>query len=311
MNLVPARRPAAEDLDTLWGSRPVSSPALWTLMRLLHRLPWPAGERILGAVFVVKAFVTPGDLLRALAWASASTGGIRRWRLALSLLASRGGIIARGALIGMRSVEDVRRRFTVRGQEHLDGVSGAVILLGFHVGPPYSYAALRDTGRSVTLVAARCLPEKWSRQAWGRSANGNEDLLFGGDHASRARVLRRAQQVLRQGGMVYITADTVAGLGGREAFRVSVHGTAVVVQKGWLALRRATGAAVLPVLAHLEGDIVVVSVHPPLPKLELDPAADADACRGVLERLLREYARRFPDQCWSLPFPPAARLFGP
>jgi len=294
------RRPAGEDLEALWGEPPGYPPALWMLLRALHRLPWPFGEEVLSAVFVAKALGSRGDLRRALTWASGFASGGRRWRLALSVLASRGRFVARAALIGMRSADDVRRRFAVRGEEHLQAASGAVILLGFHVGPPYSYVALRAAGHPVTLVGLRRIPEKWSRRAWGRPEGENRDLMLGEDGASRATMLYRARQVLRQGGTLYMTADAVEGTEGREAFRLVVHGRDVIVRSGWLALRRKTGAAVLPVLAHLEGRTGIVTIHPPLPKPEPDPVSDGAACRDALERLLVDYARRFPEQCWSL-----------
>jgi lauroyl/myristoyl acyltransferase len=293
------RQPGREDLESLWGGPPGYPPPLWMLLRALHRLPWPLGEDVLSAVFVAKAFVRLDHLRRDLAWASGFASGRRRWQLALTALASRGRFVARAALIGMRSADDVRRQFAVRGEELLQAVAGPIILLGFHVGPPYSYVALRATGRPVTLVASRCIPEKWSRLAWGRPERENQDLMLGKDGASRATMLYRAHQVLRQGGMVYMTADTGRSKG-REAFRLSIHGRDVVVKPGWLALRRETGATVLPVLAHLDGRTGVVTIHPPLPPPGPDLASDSAACRESLERLLVGYARHFPEQCWSV-----------
>lgn len=129
---------------------------------------------------------------------------------------------------------------------------------------------------------------------WDRSGTDNQDLLIASDGFSRATMLHRAQQVLRKGGTLYVTADTVKGVEGREAFRLPIHGRDVVVKSGWLALHRRTGATVLPVLAHLDGRGVSVTIHPPL------PMNDLDECRDGLERLLVDYAGRFPEQCWSL-----------
>ena len=292
----PAHRLAGDGLEALWGGSPGYPPRLWTLLCALHRLPWPLGEDIVGAVFVAKAFLKPGELRRALSWASAFASGRVRWRLALSLLATRGRFVARGALVGVRSASDVLGQFTLHGEEHLRRATGAMILLGFHVGPPYSYVALRASGRPVTVLALRCIPERWSREPWGRPESENQDLLLGHDGFSRATMLHRAQQVLRDGGTVYTTADTVPEGAGREAFRLVIRGKDLVVRSGWLALQRRTGAAVLPVLAHLDGRRVIVMIHPPLPRPGLDPTA----CRETLERLLSDYAERFPEQCWSL-----------
>ena len=295
----PAHRLAAGGLEALWGGSPGYPPRLWTLLRALHRLPWPLGEDILGAIFVAKAFVKVDELRRALSWASAFAIGPQRWRLALSLLAMRGRFVARAALLGAHSADDVRRQFAVRGQDHLRAVSGAMILLGFHVGPPYSYVALRAAGLPVTVLVKRAIPEEWSRDPWARPRSDNQDLLFGDHEFSRATMLHRAQEVLRSGRMLYMTADT-AGDYGREAFRLVVHGRKVVVRAGWLALHRRTGAPVLPVLAHLEGRRSIVTIHPPLPTPGPDLMNDPTAFREGLERLLVDYAGRFPDQCWSL-----------
>jgi hypothetical protein len=55
----------------------------------------------------------------------------------------------------------------------------------------------------------------------------------------------------------------------------------------------------------MEGRTHVVSIHPPLPPLDADPALDLDRCRRALGELLGEYARQFPEQCYSLAFPRA------
>jgi lauroyl/myristoyl acyltransferase len=285
---------AGVSLEALWGGPAGFPTPLWMVLRALHWLPWPLGEKMLGVVFVIKAFVKSNELRRALAWASAFAVGARRWHLALSALAMRGRFVARGALVGMRSIDDILRQYTVVGQEHVRAVSGATILLGFHVGPPYSYVALRATGRAVTLLGLKGIPDQWSQGTWDHSATDNQDLLITNDGFSRATMLHRAQQVLRKGGTVYVTADTVKGVEGREAFRLPIHGRDVVVKSGWLALHRTTGAAVLPVLAHLHSRGVDVTIHPPL------PMSDPDARRDALERLLVDYAGRFPEQCWSL-----------
>ena len=255
---------AAASLEALWGGSAGFPGPLWAVLRALHRLPWPLGEKALGALFVIKAFAKHDELRRALAWASAFARGLARWRLALSTLSMRGRFVARGALVGMRSMDDILRLYTVAGQEHVRAASGAIILLGFHVGPPYSYAALRGIGRAVTLFGLKGIPDEWSHGTWGSSRTDNQDLLITHEGASKATMLHRAQQVLRKGGTLFVTADTVKGMEGREAFRLPIHGRDLVVKSGWLALHRTTGAAVLPVLAHQEGRGVAVTIHPPL-----------------------------------------------
>jgi len=110
-----------------------------------------------------------------------------------------------------------------------------------------------------------------------------------------------ADLMLLDGKTVYMMAD---GGSGTEAFRVPLPGGPAFIRSGWLTLRRQTGAPVLPVFTHLEGRAQIVRVHPPLPSGEPDPARDLEACRDVLERLLVDYLRRFPEQCYSLAFRP-------
>jgi len=111
----------------------------------------------------------------------------------------------------------------------------------------------------------------------------------------------RARRMLLDGKTVSMMAD---GGSGTEAFRVPLPGGPAFIRSGWLTLRRQTGAPVLPVFTHLEGRAQIVRVHPPLPSGEPDPARDLEACRDVLERLLVDYLRRFPEQCYSLAFRP-------
>ena len=110
--------------------------------------------------------------------------------------------------------------------------------------------------------------------------------------AAGGGVLRRACRVLLAGESLFLAAD---GGRGREAFRVPLPGGPVVVRAGWLALREQTQAPVLPVLSHREGPAQIVTVHPPLP-------ADLASCEKIVGRLLDDYTRRFPEQCYSLAF---------
>jgi hypothetical protein len=106
--------------------------------------------------------------------------------------------------------------------------------------------------------------------------------------------------MLLDGGTVFVMADAWAG---RELFRLEVPGGSLDVRAGWLTLHRQTGAAVLPVLTHLAGRTQIVTIHPPLPKLE-PTDAPAQAWRDLLGALVRDHAARFPEQCPALLFPP-------
>jgi lauroyl/myristoyl acyltransferase len=75
-----------------------------------------------------------------------------------------------------------------------------------------------------------------------------------------------------------------------------------VIRSGWLALRRHTGAVIVPLLARRRGRTRIITLYPPLPPLEADPERDRAVCREVITALLQEYVRRFPEQCPCLAF---------
>jgi lauroyl/myristoyl acyltransferase len=180
----------------------------------------------------------------------------------------------------------------IRGEEHLRSASGGAILLGFHLGMPSSDVAIRTLGHRVRWLGGRRASRGWSRPAWRPLVNQDNELSIVVGPAG-AGVLRRACRVLLAGENLYLTAD---GAEGREAFRVPLPGGPLVVRAGWLALREHTRAPVLPVLSHREGPAQIVTIHPPLP-------ADLASCETVVGRLLEDYTRRFPEQCYTLAFP--------
>ena len=94
------------------------------------------------------------------------------------------------------------------------------------------------------------------------------------------------------------------GWTGREVLRVSLPGgRPLIIRAGWLALWRQTGARVLPVTTHLEGRIQVIAIQPPLPTPGPHDADLPSAWPDILRSLVRDYVRRFPEQCPALPFP--------
>lgn len=275
------------------------SRAIWPLLLALDLLPWPWGEEILARIFVVRALVYPPRLRRALRWA-ASTADTRRQRLALALAscAHHGRAVARSAVLGLADPGPLRPYLEVRGGEHLAASPGATILLGFHVGMPNSDVVLRLAGHALTWVGGTRASPGWMRPAWRALAGGSPGVSLSQARGTWGAVLRRVHQILLDGEAVYMTAD---GLG-REAFRLALPGGGVVVvRSGWLALAERTNAAVLPVLSHRQGRMHVVTIHPPLPGLRA--GAGRDRCREVLQALLADYARRFPEQCYTFAFP--------
>jgi lauroyl/myristoyl acyltransferase len=107
--------------------------------------------------------------------------------------------------------------------------------------------------------------------------------------------------LLLEGGSLYIMADSWVG---RELFRIALPGGELLVRAGWLALWKQTGARVVPVTARLDGRVQVITVHPPLPRMEPEPEAHLAACREILTRLVEDYVARWPAQCPALLFPP-------
>jgi lauroyl/myristoyl acyltransferase len=263
----------------------------------LRSLPWPGAERLLQASFRIRVLVRVRDLRRALAWAGAQPGVTNRWRLALALSAYEGRFVARHSLLGLRTPEQLRCLFPVRGAEHLARARPGVILLGFHVGPRLSWLALRAAGHRLTWLGGRPSP-LWSPRIRQRYLDGRGDLILSTGAVESMRLLRRAQNLLRHGGSVFMNADG-AGAG---AFSVPLPGRPIVIREGWLALRRLTGATVLPVLSHLEGRAQVVTVHPALPPPVGDPAVDLENCRRALGELLADFTARHPEQCALVAF---------
>ena len=81
-------------------------------------------------------------------------------------------------------------------------------------------------------------------------------------------------------------------------------GGPLIARAGWLALRRLTRAATLPVFIHRAGRRRVIVIHPSLPGPASAADEDAAACHAAPAPLIAEYARRFPTQCRYLAFPP-------
>src|SRR5262249_28072637 len=125
----------------------------WLLMQALDPLPWPWGENVMAGFFAAQALVRPFRLRQALAWAGHhAVGRPARVPLALSCCAHHGRSLARQALLGIRTPDDLRRHVTVEGAERLAAVRGGAVLVGFPLGPPAASMALRAAGHPVTWV---------------------------------------------------------------------------------------------------------------------------------------------------------------
>jgi lauroyl/myristoyl acyltransferase len=269
-------------------------------MRALDPLPWPWGEDILAKLFVAKAFIRPSRLRKALAWAGHyPLAGRSRWQLALSCCAHHGRFVARQALLGIRTPDDLRRHVILKGEAHLTAVSTGAILLGFHMGPPGVAVALRAAGHRVTWMGGRrAFRTRWN-EAWQPFRQASDTLTLSRRSASPGAVLYRARRLLLDGGTLYVAAERGSG---REAFQVALPGASARIRSGWLVLRRQCAVPVLPVLTHLEGRTQVITICPPLPPPEPDQARDLEVCRVRLAALLEDYVRRFPEQCYAMTF---------
>ena len=263
-------------------------------MIVLDVLPWPWGEDILAGLFTVVGLVRPRRRRAALTWAGALATA-RPWRLAVKLCAFRGRWVARSRLLGIRRADELRRNLIVEGAEHLAAVSGAAIILGFHLGPPSGDLIFRVLGYPVTFLGLsdRNAAIGWWSDAWRPFVEASPLSFAAGNRNRWPAVLYTARQMLLDGGKIYILADG----GGVEAFRLPLSAGDWPVRAGWLTLHQLTGAPVLPVLHHLAGRRHVMTIHPPLPALPSDRPMGLEVWRDSLTRLLEAYVRRFPEQC--------------
>lgn len=279
------------------------SARLGPALGLLRRLPRPVSEGLLAALAIGDGIVR-GRFRDAVRWSSAQ-GGNRAWSsawMATRLLANHGRYAAAEAMIGIDQVDEIADGVTIVGREQLDIRQGGALLLGFHLGPPRAWLALRAAGYRVRMVARF---ENVKQDGRWNDAVASDDLIRMSPESASARVgtLYRIRRLLADNALIYMTGD---GPFGREAFQIDLAGNPLVVRTGWMALRRQTRVPTLPIFMHEAGGRRVIEVHPPLPAVDPDPAADADACRAALAPIVADYVRRFPAQCRWLAFPPWA-----
>jgi len=239
------------------------------------------------------AFVRPRRWRRAIVWASAQRPD-RPWRLAAAVCAFRGRWVARWRLVGIRAPEQLRRNLTVEGAEHLVAVEGGAILLEFHLGPPGVELPLRALRYEVRHVGWHDRPAGWWNEAW-RPLLAPDDLSTAAEDPKKwPAVLYKARQTLLDGGKICIMADSEQG---QEVFRIALPGGPMMIRPGWVTLHRLTGAPVLPVFTHLRGRTQIITIHPPLPTDESDPARRLESWQDIITSLVVDYVGRFPEQC--------------
>lgn len=272
------------------------------VLRGARRLPPAAVETVLAGMGIAQGLLRPSRAWRAYRWAGAlESGAPRRWRLAGSVLASRGRAVALSSLPALESPETFRQRVTLEGMDHLVRATrrGGTILLGFHALPGVATLALAVHGHRLvpTGVAGAFRGSAHAQASWEPVLGGWRTGILWDDERSGAGGLARAHRLLLSGATVHLTAD---GPFGREAFRIPLPAGVLVIRSGWWTLRRLTRAMTLPILAHREGRRLIVRIHAPLPDPVDDPNADRAACLAALTPLIEEQVRRAPEQCAAL-----------
>lgn len=273
-------------------------PGISRLIRLLRPFPGGIGAGALAAMALVDGVARRGRFSSAAQWARAQGAhGWHRRQLATALLLNHGRYVAGEALLGVRDVNALGARLRIEGREHVDA-HRAALLVGFHLGPPKIWLALRAAGFPVIFagnLSARARDPRWQRAIAGGVAVDLGDTLE--QHTAAMLRIRKALQ--RDGTLCYLTAD---GPFGREAFRIDLPGRAMVIRAGWLRVRRVTHVPVIPVFTYESGGERMVVFHPALPEVDADPDLDAGICRVALAPLVSDYVRRFPSQCRWLAF---------
>jgi lauroyl/myristoyl acyltransferase len=272
------------------------------VLRAARWLPPPALATAFAGMGIAQGLLRPSRARHAYRWARAlEPRMVRRWRLAGSVLASRGLALVWSSLPALESPEAFRHRVTLEGRDHLAAATrqGGTILLGFHALPGVATLALAVHGHRLVPTGMARAFKGWTLAgpSWGPILEDWEACVLWDDERSGASGLARARRLLLSGATVHLAAD---GPSGREVFRIPLPAGVLVVRAGWWTLRRLTRATTLPVLAHREGCRLVVRVHAPLPNPVDDPGADRAACLAAPAPLIHEQVRRAPEQCAAL-----------
>jgi hypothetical protein len=179
---------------------------------------------------------------------------------------------------GTRSLSEVVRWASEAARDDLFQGEGARLIVACHVGAFFGIRAALETIERPALTL-RDLPM--------------------GDPASRARALKRAVDVLRQGGLVIATLD---GPGGTSTGEVECLGRRIVLRRGPFTLARITGAPMVPVVcAWTRQGRIEMRIAPAVGR----PAAgervgaefeDLMAIRAA--RWIDQYLRSQPQEIW-------------
>ncbi|HZS34330.1 MAG TPA: hypothetical protein VFC42_13235 [Methylomirabilota bacterium] len=268
-------------------------------VQALRRLPFFLSERLLIGLAGVRALLAPARLRRVYRWAAAGGAGSRSpWAVAVGVHAHWARAWAVCPSLALLSPERLRRRLDVEGLAHLEQAraAGGVVLLGFHLGMPSLNLVLPLLGYELTALGQQD-PIAWPDppEAWKPFHERSRMLLWRpGLPATRAAALLGLHKAVARGEIVAIMGDAGEG---RALFDVRLPGRPLAVRAGWFALRRLTGAPILPILGHRDGARWRLTIHPPLPPPDPDEPRDREACRAALTALLQRFVARYPEQC--------------
>ncbi len=276
--------------------RPLVVPAL---VQALRRLPFWLSERLLIGLTLPYALLAPARLRRVYRWALAVGAGSRRpGAVVVGVYVHWARAWAACPRLALLSPEGLRRRLDVEGLEHLERAraAGGVVLLGFHVGMASVNLVLPLLGYELTALGQED-PIAWPDPptAWKPFLDRSRMLVWRpGRPATRAAALLGLLRAVARGEIAAIMGDAGES---RALFDVRLPGRPLAVRAGWFALRRLTGAPVLPVVGHRAGARWRLTIHPPLPAPDPDEPRDREACRAALTALLARFVAEHPDQC--------------
>jgi KDO2-lipid IV(A) lauroyltransferase len=192
-------------------------------------------------------------------------------------------------------VEDVLRRTrTVDEHRVRDAYAagrGVVVPLPHMGNWDWAGAWACATGMPLVTVAERLRPERlYDEFVAYRASLGMEILPLTGGDASMPRL----EEWVRAGGLVCLLADRDLSRSGVE---VTLCGQRARVPRGPALLARRTGAPLLPVTLHYDGDEMVVTFHEPVPHRDGDDGLVA-MTQGVADAFTEAF--RAHPQDWHM-----------
>lgn len=186
-------------------------------------------------------------------------------------------------------VDDMLRRTRTVGEHHIRDAyaagSGVVVPLPHMANWDWAGAWACATGMPLVTVAERLRPERlYDEFVAFRASLGMQILPLTGPEP----VLPRLEEWVRAGGLACLLADRDLS---RTSVEVMLADRPARMPRGPAVLARRTGAPLLPVTLHYEGDGMVITFHPPVPHVAGDDgiAAMMQDVADVFTAALREH----------------------